>query len=47
MMGKSGLPEGPVLGIETWLLWVRVLISDNSKGAKTILPLVRMGAIVD
>ena len=48
MMGKSGLPAGRVLGgIETWMLWVRVLISDNSKGAKTTLPLVRMGAIAD
>ena len=35
MMGKSGLPAGPVLGVETWSLWVRVLISDNSKGAKS------------
>ena len=47
MMGKTGLPAGPVLEIETWMLWARVLISDNSKGAKTTLPLVRMGAIVD
>ena len=47
MMGKSGLPAGRVLGIETWMLWVRVLISDNSKGAKITLPLVRMGAIAD
>ena len=30
MMGKTGLPASPVLELETWMLWARFLISDNS-----------------